>query len=228
MCFVFKVMIILMMIVGTATAIILLKFPHEEKPAGVVDEGVPVAPVVDHQDHPEQAGQAQLDVAHTPALDDGLVPVADPGLKDVLDQGDDQLEVGQDVEDQDNKNKNRKYIPKYILVGIAGGILGMAMFIMFITSFACQKCCRAGPPPMPPPQNPTAPSSNPLHGLHLGPDIERLLAEAKEPDAKPSFIDCWPQFDDRMNYLGFVRDPLQEKTPPDGDCALHAISAQVY
>ena len=73
MCFVFKVMIILMMIVGTATAIFLLKIHHEEKPAGVVDEGVPVAPVLGHQDHPQQAGQFQPDVAHTAALDDGLV-----------------------------------------------------------------------------------------------------------------------------------------------------------
>ena len=160
-----------MMIAGTATAIVLLKFHHEEKPAGVVDEGVPVAPVVGHQDHPQEAGQVQLDVAHTPALDDGLVPVVDPGLGDVLDQGDDQLEVGQDVEEHDNKKKNIKYI----FVGIAVGILGMTMFICMFTSFACQKCCRAGPPPMPPPPNPTAPSFNPLQGS----DVERLLVEAE-------------------------------------------------
>ena len=118
MCFVFKIMIILMVIAGTATAIVLLKFHHEEKPAGVVDEGVPVAPVLGHQDHPQQAGQAQLYVAHTPALDDGLVPVADPGRGDVLDQSDDQLEVGQDVEEHDNKKKNIKYIFVGILAAI--------------------------------------------------------------------------------------------------------------
>ena len=157
-----------MMIVGTATFIVLLKYHHEEKPAGVVDEGVPVAPVVDHQDHPEQAGQVELDVAHTAALDDGLVPVVDPDL--ALDQGDDQLEVGQNVEEQDNKKKNMKYI----FVGSAVGILYMTMLICMFTSFACQKCCRAAPPPMPPP-NPTAPSLNPLQGS----GDERLLVEAE-------------------------------------------------
>ena len=172
MCFV-MVMIVLLTIAVTATAIVLPKFHHEEKPAGVVDEGVPVAPVLGHQDHPQQAGQVEPvepDVAHTTALDDGLVPVADPGRGDVLDQGDDQLEVGQDVEEHDNKKKN----VKYIFVGIAFGILGMTMFICMFISFACQKCCRAGPPPMPPP-NPTAPSLNPLQGS----DVERLLVETE-------------------------------------------------
>ena len=59
---------------------------------------------------------------------------------------------------------------------------------------------------------------------------EELVNWAKDVSEhdKPSFNDCWPQFDDRMNVLGFVRDPSQELTPADGDCALHAISAQVY
>ena len=61
-------------------------------------------------------------------------------------------------------------------------------------------------------------------------EMEELVSRAKVvvEQAKPSFNDCWPQFDDRMNDLGFVRDPSQELTPADGDCALHAISAQVY
>ena len=76
-------------------------------------------------------------------------------------------------------------------------------------------------------------------------DLERLMEEANDQERArqreelvnwardrreeplPSFNDFLPQFDDRMSVLGFVRDPSQELTPPDGDCALHAISAQV-
>ena len=78
-------------------------------------------------------------------------------------------------------------------------------------------------------------------------DLERLMLEANEQERErerereelvnwardvreeplPSFNDFLPQFDERMAVLGFVRDPSQELTPPDGDCALHAISAQV-
>ena len=72
-------------------------------------------------------------------------------------------------------------------------------------------------------------------------DLERLMEEANEQEREelvnwardvveeplPSFNDFLPQFDGRMAVLGFVRDPSQELTPPDGDCALHAISAQV-
>ena len=57
-------------------------------------------------------------------------------------------------------------------------------------------------------------------------EMEELVNSAKVvvEQAKPSFNDRWPQFDERMKDLGFVRDPSQELTPADGDCALHAIS----
>ena len=75
--------------------------PGEAELGGVAGEGVPVAAVVGHQHHLHEAGQAaaqvKQDVADTPALG-ALVPVVGPGLGDVLDQGDDQLEGGQDVE----------------------------------------------------------------------------------------------------------------------------------
>ena len=63
----------------------------------VADEGVPVADVKDHQQHQqEEAGQVKQDVAHPPAQD----ALVDPGLVDEPDQGDDQLDGGQDVEDK--------------------------------------------------------------------------------------------------------------------------------
>lgn len=74
-------------------------------------------------------------------------------------------------------------------------------------------------------------------------DLERLMVEAEEQETEslvswakdvaekatvlPSYSEFGPQFDERMNSLGFVRDPSQEQTPPNGDCALEAIVAQV-
>ena len=74
-------------------------------------------------------------------------------------------------------------------------------------------------------------------------DLERLMVEAEEQETEslvswaknladkavvlPSYSEFGPQFDQRMNSLGFVRDPSQEQTPPNGDCALEAIVSQV-
>ena len=72
-------------------------------------------------------------------------------------------------------------------------------------------------------------------------DLERLMVEAEEQETEslvtwavaekatvlPSYSELGPQSDERMNSLGFVRDPSQEKTPPNGDCALEAIVVQV-
>ena len=67
---------------------------------GVADEGVPAVTDVDdhqHQHHQqEEAGQVKQDVAHPPARD----ALVDPDLVDEPDQGDDQLDGGQDVEDK--------------------------------------------------------------------------------------------------------------------------------
>ena len=75
--------------------------PGQAELGGVAGEGVPVAAVVGDQDHLHEAGQAatqvQQDVTHTPAPG-ALMPVVCPGLRNVLDQSDDQLEGGQDVE----------------------------------------------------------------------------------------------------------------------------------
>ena len=58
-------------------------------------------------------------------------------------------------------------------------------------------------------------------------DQPRQESAANQVQPKPTFNNCWPQFDHRMETLGMVRDPSQRETEPDGDCALHVISAQV-
>ena len=56
--------------------------------------GAIVAVPVIMMDHQHEAGQIQQDVAHPPAA------LVDPGLVDEPDQGDDQLDGGQDDEDK--------------------------------------------------------------------------------------------------------------------------------
>ena len=74
--------------------------------------------------------------------------------------------------------------------------------------------------------------SDPSAIMYADTDLELLMMEAREQEQlvtteKPHYHESWPQFDSRMEALGMVRDPSQRNTTPDGDCVLHAISAQV-
>ena len=108
---------------------------------------------------------------------------------------------------------------------------------------ACSPARDHGPAPGPGTQMGTVSITDNGDMVYRDPDLERLLVEAEEQETEslvtwardvvekatvlPSYSDYWPQFDARMNQLGFVRDPSQEFTPPNGDCALEAITAQV-
>ena len=110
MCLVYAIMMVMVM----TTAMVLLQFNHDG------------------------AGQVQQDVVHNPALD-ALEPVV-PGLGDVFDQGDDQLEGGQDVEDpfEEEMRKLNLSIEEFSLRFFIVCVLALLeSFILLVVGIVC-------------------------------------------------------------------------------------------
>ena len=83
------------------------------------------------------------------------------------------------------------------------------------TDWVCSKCVAKDDIPLSDSDHDQPPDQTGHDQPQGGPEPVPLRAPL------PSFMDSWPEFDQKMDDYGFERSPTQQMTTADGNCAIY-------